>query len=406
MRERVVITGLGCVLPGALGVDEFWHRMVNASSLLGGITRFDPSEYRTRIAGELTADISLLVGFNVLACSRNAQFALAAAREALRDAHMLDEPALASAGICLGSGLGGLYFSEESIATLHSKGVRGVSPAEVPFVDPNGIVNQIAMHWGMCGQQLTISTACSSSAHAIGHALDMIRSGRCDAVLAGGVEATVSPLMFAGFDRLRAMSTRNDDPGTACRPFSHDRDGFVMSEGAAMLFLERESHAKHRGVRILAELKGYGASGGAHSAVAPQPDGEDALLAMRRALADAGVTLDEVDLVNPHGTGTRLNDAAEELALQKLFGDRLFSVPMTPVKQLTGHTLGAAAAVESVHVVKSIVESFVTPVRHYESARPLRILRGRGESLHIRNVINNSFGFGNNNVSLIFGAYQ
>lgn len=403
---RVVVTGIGCLIPGALNADQFWQRMMGAESALDAITRFDVSAYRTRIGGELTTDISDLVGFNVRNCSRNAQFAIAAALETLRDARMLDVPALADVGICLGSGLGGIYFSEESITALHKLGPRGVSPAEVPFVDPNGIVNQVAIRWGLRGPQLTISTACSSSAHALGHALDMIRAGRCDAVLAGGVEATMSPLVFAGFDRVRAMSARNDDPKVACRPFSDDRDGFVMSEGAAMLFLEKESHARSRGARILAELKGYGACGGAYNVVSPRPDGEDLLVSMRKALQDAHVSTDEIDLVNPHGTGTRLNDEAEKLALRKLFGEKLDSLPLTPIKQLTGHMLGASAAVESVHVVKSIAESFVTPVRHYESERPLRILREQGESLRIRNAVNNSFGFGNNNATLVFGAYS
>lgn len=405
MSERVFVTGVGCVIPKALNAEAFWHRMVRAESSLERVTRFDASEYRTQIAGELTADISTLVGFNVRASSRNAQFAVAAALETLRDARILDDPSLSDTGICLGSGLGGVYFSEESIKSLLDKGPRGVSPYEVPYVDPNGIVNQVAIRWGMRGAQMTISSACSSSAHAIGHALDMIRAGRCDAVLAGGVEATISPLIFAGFDRIRAMSARNSTPHTACRPFSDDRDGFVMSEGAAMLFLESESHARRRGARILAELKGYGACGGAYHAVAPRPNGEDLVVAMHKALADGGVGPDEVDLINPHGTGTRLNDDAEAIALRTVFGDRLDDLAITPIKQLTGHLLGASAALESVHVVKSIQASFVTPVQHYQSTKALRVLCGQGESRTLRNVINNSFGFGNNNASLVFGAY-
>ena len=388
-------------------MDEFWQRMKHAESSLGQITRFDTAAYRTKIGGEIAVDIPAHFDLNIRGSSRVAQFAIVAAREALAQAQMTEwQAGLERCGICLGSGLGGLYFSEESITALHRVGPRGVSPMEVPFVDPNGIVSQVAIRWGMRGPQLTISTACSSSAHAIGHALDMIRAGRCEAVLAGGAEATMSPLIFAGFDRIRAMSARNDDAATACRPFSDDRDGFVMSEGAAMLMLESESHARARGAPILAELKGYGASGGAFNAVSPRPDGADLLASMRLALDDAGVRPQDIDLINPHGTGTQLNDEAEERALRMVFGERLAAVPLTPIKQLTGHMLGAAAALESVHVVKSIAESFVTPVRRHQSASPLTILQERGREMALGNVLNNSFGFGNNNASLVFGAYQ
>ncbi|HEX7638288.1 MAG TPA: beta-ketoacyl-[acyl-carrier-protein] synthase family protein [Burkholderiaceae bacterium] len=405
MKEKVIVTGLGCLIPGIPGAEDFWKSMLCAGSFLSRIGRFDANPYRTRIAGELSLDISEHVGFNVRAHSRGVQFSLAAAQEALRHAGVLGDAArLEPCGICLGSGLGGLYFSEEAMAALHRAGPRGVSPMQVPSVDPNAIVSQVALRWGIRGPQLTTSTACSSSAHALGLSLDMLRAGRCGMVLAGGAEATISPLVFAGFDRIRAMSTRNEDATTACRPFSGDRDGFVMSEGAAMLVLETESHARARGATMLAELKGYGASGGAFNAVAPRPGGEDSLVAMRKALADAGVAPDEIDLVNPHGTGTALNDDAEELALQALLGDHVRQVYVTPTKQLTGHLLGAAAALESVHVVQSIVRRTVTPIRLHDGRGRLRILQGEARAHPIRNALNNSFGFGNNNAALVFGA--
>ncbi len=309
-------------------------------------------------------------------------------------------------GVCLGSGLGGMYFTEEAIASLYEHGTRGISPLTVPFVDPNAIVSRVAIQWKLTGPQLTISTACSSSAHAIGVAADMIRSGRCDAVLTGGVEATISPLVFSGFDRLRAMTSRNDTPDVACRPFSEDRDGFVMGEGAAVLLLESESSAIKRGARIHAELLGYGASGGAYHPVAPLPDGTDLVAAMKAALVDAGVGPDEIDLINPHGTGTRLNDDAELLALRTVFGQSLDRIHVTPTKQLSGHLLGASAALESLHVIKSIEESFVTPIRYADRSSGLNILVGSGLRKEIRVAIKNSFGFGNNNVSLIFGVYR
>lgn len=276
----------------------------------------------------------------------------------------------------------------------------------VPFVDPNGIVNQIALKWGLRGQQFTVSTACSSSAHAIGLALDTIRAGRCDAVLAGGVEATMSPLVFAGFDRLRAMSARNHEPQTACRPFSADRDGFVMGEGAAMLVLERESVARARGATIHAVLCGYGSSGGAHHPVMPRPDGSDQIVAIRAALKDAGISAQDIDLINPHGTGTRLNDDAELLALRAVFDAALESISVTPTKQLTGHLLGASGALESLHLVKCIAEQSVTPIRLVDGSSGLDIQTGAVRKRVLRFALNNSFGFGNNNVSLIFGVYS
>jgi 3-oxoacyl-[acyl-carrier-protein] synthase II len=406
MSKRVVITGVGCLAPQVNNFRDFWQAMLVAKSMIGQVTRFDTSEYRTQIGGEITADISSIMGFNVKALSRNAQFSMAAAKDALDSAGVVGNGyALSDVGICLGSGLGGIYFSEESMAALLRSGPRGVSPVEVPYVDPNGIVNNLAIHWGMRGQQLTISTACSSSAHAIGHAMDWIRHGRCKAVLAGGVEATMSPLVFAGFDRLRAMSSLNDKPEIACRPFSNSRDGFVMSEGAAMLFLEEASAAEDRGATILAEVMGYGASGGAHHIVSPRPDGEDLVDAICKAIKDAKISASEIDFVSPHGTGTRLNDEAEEKALRRIFGERISDIAVVPTKQLTGHLLGAAAALECVHTVMSLSTGCITPVRQYESSTPLNVCVGSVKQKPLRYAIKNSFGFGNNNVSLIFGKY-
>lgn len=403
--SRVVVTGVGCFLPSVNSAQEFFSAMKEARTLLSQITRFDTTDYRTRIGGEITEDISDHIGFNVRSMSRNAQFSMAATQDALLNAGLLDGEDLSDMGICLGSGLGGIYFSEESITALHSLGPRGVSPVEVPSVDPNGIVNQVAIRWGLRGPQLTISTACSSSAHAIGQAMDWIRHGRCEMALVGGVEATISPLVFAGFDRVRAMSSRNDDPTSACRPFSDDRDGFVMSEGAAMLVLEEEERAQARGATVLAEVLGYGASGGAHHIVAPRPDGRDIEIAMRKALNDAGLTPDSIDGISPHGTGTRLNDEVEEKALWEMFGDRLKSIPLSPIKQLTGHLLGAAGAVEVVHTVQSIASKYLTPIQYYNAVRPLCVSVGQGREYQQKRVLKNSFGFGNNNVSLVLGEY-
>lgn len=408
MHHKVLVTGLGSITTFGLGVGQLWSALQDARSAVGMVQRFNTANYRTKIGAEIDDNnLSALIGFNLNNLSRNAKFAVVAAHEALQDSQLLDDKNdISKVGICLGSGLGGIYFSEEAMASLLEVGPRGVSPMTVPFVDPNSIVNQIAMKWGLMGQQFTVSTACSSSAHAIGIAMDMIRSGRCGAVLAGGVEATMSPLVFAGFDRLRAMSTRNETPETACRPFAKDRDGFAMAEGAAMLLLESESQAIARGAKIYAEVMGYGATGGAYHSVMPRPDGSDMIEAMRLAISDARISLDRVDLVNPHGTGTKLNDEAELKALRSVFGAHLDNIAITPTKQLTGHMLGGAGALESLHVVKSISESCVTPICHSDESSGLDIAIGAGRYKNIRVAINNSFGFGNNNASLVFGAYQ
>lgn len=404
-KSRVVVTGVGCFLPTANTAQNFFQAMKEARTLLSNITRFDTSDYRTQIGGEITCDVSDHLGFVVRNMSRNAQFSMAAAKDALVNAGLLDGSDLSEMGVCLGSGLGGIYFSEESISALHRLGPKGVSPVEVPFVDPNGIVTQVAIRWGLRGPQLTISTACSSSAHAIGQAMDWIRHGRCEMVLVGGVEATMSPLVFAGFDRVRAMSSRNDSPAIACRPFSDDRDGFVMSEGAAMLVLESADRARARGAKVLAEVLGYGASGGAHHIVAPRPDGHDLKITMQKALLDAELTADEIDGISPHGTGTLLNDEVEERALHEIFGERLYAIPLSPIKQLTGHLLGAAGALEVVHTVQSIASGYLTPVQYYNAARPLCVSVDQGREFQQRKVLKNSFGFGNNNVSLVLGEY-
>jgi len=407
MSERVVVTGLGCVAPKIPNADVFWARMLHAESSLGAIKGFDISAYRTQIGGELDLDLEALSGMPLRAFSRPTRFALVAAQEALQQAGMADDPErLNHTGICLGTGLGGMYFAEESLVALLRDGPRGVSPMLVPYVDPNSMLNQIAIRWGMRGPQWSIATACSSSGHALGQALDAIRSGRCQAMLAGGAETTISKLFFAGFDRLRAMSSRNQEPELACRPFSGDRDGFVLSEGAAMLVLESEQHARARGANILAELQGYGAGGGAFNSVSPVPGGEDLVRAMRSALRDAGITADDIDLINPHGTGTRLNDDAEAGAMQQVLGKRLTHVHVTPTKQLTGHLLGAAAALESVHVVQSIAASMVTPIKYFDGGYPINIATEGPLPSRIRHAMNHSFGFGNNNAVLVFGEYQ
>ena len=401
--EKVVITGLSAISSLGDNLNEFWENMLQSKSGIARISRFDPAEYRTRIAAEIKTNISTLLGYSVANLSLNSQFALAAAAEVVKDA-ALEEAGMDKRriGISLGTGLGGMYYTEDALTRLIKSGPTRVNPMTVPFIDPNSIVNQIAIKWGFIGQQQTVATACSSSANAIGMALDMIRSGRVDAVLTGGVEATITPLMVAGFDRLRAMSSQNEDPENSCRPFAIDRDGFVLGEGAAMLFLEKESSAKARGARIYAELAGFGSTGGGYHAVMPIPDGSDSALAMQLALEDANIGAGDIDMINPHGTGTKLNDAAEFNAMKLVFGDRLASIHMSPTKQLTGHLLGAAGALEAVYAVKSLQTQTITPFRKLDDEFSLNINFSTPVAAKLACAMSNSFAFGNNNVSLVF----
>ncbi len=401
--EKVVITGLSAISALGDNLDEFWENLLQAKSGIARIFRFDPAEYRTQIAAEIKTNMSTLLGYSVANLSLNTQFAMAAAAELVRDAGLensgIDKRRI---GISLGTGLGGMYYTEDALTRLIKSGPSRVNPMTVPFIEPNSIVNQIAIKWGFIGQQHTIATACSSSANAIGIALDMIRSGRVDAVLTGGVEATITPLMVAGFDRLRAMSNNNDDPENSSRPFAHDRDGFVLGEGAAMLLLEKESAAKARGAKIYAELAGFGSTGGGYHMVMPIPDGSDSALAMQLALEDANIGAGEIDLINPHGTGTKLNDVAEFNAMKLIFGDRLSAIHMTPTKQLTGHLLGAAGALEAVYTVKAMQTQTITPFKKLDDEFSLNINFSAPLAAKLSCAMSNSFAFGNNNVSLVF----
>jgi 3-oxoacyl-[acyl-carrier-protein] synthase II len=378
--------------------------MLAGQSSVAALRHFDVSSYRTRIGAALPdEEVEKIAG---AARGRVAHIALACARQATADAGLAASGEHPRIGISLGSGLGGLYFGEDALRRLLELGPGRISPVTVPVVDPNAMVNSIAQDCRLLGQQFTVSTACSSSGHAIGVGLDMIRSGRVDAVLAGGVETGVSPLAFAGFDRLHVMSTRNDDPARACRPFSRDRDGFAMGEGGAMLMLEAEDSARRRGARVYARLLGYGGNGGGYHPVMSMPDGSDAALAMRLALADAGIGAHDIDLVNPHGTGTAQNDAAEFQALRLTFGDALAQVSVTPTKQLTGHLLGAAGAVEALHTVLSVHHGAITPIAYCDNEFGLNIQTGTAASRPIQYAMSNSFGFGNNNATLIFGKHS
>jgi 3-oxoacyl-[acyl-carrier-protein] synthase II len=408
-KIKVVVTAVNACSSLGTDITQIWHKLKRGISGIKPISRINVDHNFTKVGAQMDDNYQKLLDLsNKDSLSKCAELSLLCAQGLLEQSNLNKlTDSYHEIGLVLGSGLGGLYFSDDSLKKIYDLPVKRIHPFTVPFVDPNSIVSAISRRWRMYGHQLTISTACSSGANAIGTSLDLIRSGRLNCVITGGVEYTFSPLIFSGFDQLRAMSRSNQSPEISCKPFSQDRDGFVMGEGAAMLMLESEQHALARGATILAELSGYGVTGGGHHIVKPVEDGSDGYKAMIMALKDANITPEQIDLISPHGTGTRLNDQAEYAAMANLFTDKLAKIPVVPLKQLTGHMLGASGAFEAVHLVKCIEEQIVTPIIHYKPEQDQRLNISTTESYakSIGSAISNSFGFGNNNVSLVFNKY-
>lgn len=406
-HKRVVVTGVNACCSLGMDIGSVWESFAQGRSNIGPIRNIDAQKMNTRIGGEMPPEFYELHKAKANKNSTINSFLSETCAQPLFESTESAGSFYSSIGIVLGSGLGGLYFSEQGLAKIYGQNNNRVHPLSVPNVDPNGVVSAVSRRWNVTGYQFAVSTACSSSANAIGIAADLIRSGRLDCVLTGGAEHTFSPLVYAGFDQLRAMSRNNSEPAVACSPFSVNRDGFVMGEGAAMLMLESEESALKRNAEILAEVAGYGATGGAYHVVKPVESGADGLEAMRLAIDDAAINHSDINVISPHGTGTVLNDSAEYLSLKGLFGERLGAIPSMPIKQLTGHMLGASGAMEAVHLVKCIQNQVITPIKQYtpEPGQNLNIETDKVRSHNIQYAISNSFGFGNNNVSLVFKKY-
>ncbi|MCA9737496.1 MAG: beta-ketoacyl-ACP synthase II [Gemmatimonadota bacterium] len=408
-RRRVVITGIGVVSPVGIGVEPTWRALVAGTSGGGPITHFEPSEdYPTRIACEVKGfDASgVLDAKEARRYDRFAQFALVATQEAMAHAG-LEGPVPgtdpARFGVIYGSGIGGIQTFEEQCRTLIERGPKRVSPFFVPMFIPDIAAGLISIRWGLQGANYATVSACASSAHAIGEALRTIQRGDADAMVAGGTEATITPLTIAGFAAMKAMSTRNDDPGTASRPFCAERDGFVIGEGAGTVVLESLEHAEARGATPLAEVVGYGASADAYHITSPAPEHAGAQVAMRTALSDAALAPTDVDYINAHGTSTQLNDARETEAIKAVFGDHAYRMVVSSTKSMTGHLLGAAGGLEAAVSVK-VCESGVIPPTINCSARDpecdLDYAHGGAVERDVRVVLSNSFGFGGHNVCL------
>jgi len=407
MDRRVVITGLGVIAPNGIGKDAFWEAIVHGKSGVDRIKSFDASDYDTKIAAEIPDfdPLNYMEKSVAKRVDRFAQFGIASAKMAMADAELdLRKEDRDRIGVCIGSGLGGVLFHEEQMMQGYQKGIDRLNPLCIPRITPNAVSGHISIRFGLTGPNTVISTACSSGSHAVGQALDTIRSGRAEVMLAGGVEAPLTPFTFGAYCALRVLSKRNDSPKEASRPFDKKRDGFVIGEGGAVLVLELLDHAEKRGAHIYAEIIGYGMTSGAHHMVMPAPEGKDAAKAMSLALEDAGIASTEVDYVNAHGTSTQANDKTETQAIKKVFGEYAYKVPISSTKSMIGHLIGAAGAVELIVCALAIENSIIPPTINYKVPDPdcdLDYVPNTARRRKIDIALSNSFGFGSNNATLV-----
>lgn len=408
MRRRVVVTGCGCLSPVGNNVTETWQSLLAGRSGVDWITLFDASQHKTRFAAEVKGfDGAALFGSReARRMDRFTQFALAAALEAFAQAGLesngLDRDRV---GVVIGSGIGGISTLLAQVEEMRARGPERVSPFLIPMMIADSAPASIAIQLGLRGPNMALATACASGANAIGEAAEMIRRGVADVMLAGGAEASIVPVAIAALNVMGALSTRNEAPQQASRPFDRERDGFVMGEGAGMLVLESLEHAQARGARILAELSGYGTSNDAYHISAPAENGAGAAISMRLALEEAGLRPEQIDYINAHGTSTPLNDKSETQAIKTVFGETAYSIPISSTKSMTGHLLGASGALEAVICVQVLQEQILPPTINYEHADPecdLDYVPNRSRRHTVRHVMSNSFGFGGHNATLIF----
>jgi len=407
-RRRVVVTGLGIVSPVGVGVDEAWASILAGRSGIGPITRFDASGFPVRIAGEVKGfDVSKwLSAKEARRYDTFIHYGLVAAMESIRDAGLEGWSGdKERAGVCIGSGIGGLPMIEETHSAYAAGGLRKVSPFFVPGTIINMISGLLSIHYGYKGPNLATVTACSTANHSIGEAARLIEYGDADVMVAGGAESTVSPLGLGGFIAARALSHRNDEPSAASRPWDRDRDGFVLGEGAGVVVLEELEHAKARGARIYCELAGYGMSADAHHITAPPEDGDGARRSMLNALKNARMATTDVDYINAHGTSTPVGDVAECIAVTRAFGDHAGKLAVSSTKSMTGHLLGAAGGVEAVFTVLALRDQVAPPTANLVNVDPacdLDFVPNAARKMTIRGALSNSFGFGGTNATLVF----
>jgi 3-oxoacyl-[acyl-carrier-protein] synthase II len=407
-RRRVVVTGLGIVSPVGVGVAEAWSSILAGKSGITRITRFDPSPFTSHIAGEVKDfdPAKYISAKEVRRFDTFIHYGLAAAIESIKDSGLdFDREQREQIGVCLGSGIGGLPLIEETHKAVLAGGPRKISPFFIPGSIINLIAGQLSIMYGLKGPNLALVTACTTANHCIGDAGRLIEYGDADVMIAGGSESCISPLGLGGFCAARALSSRNDDPTAASRPWDKDRDGFVLGEGAGVIVLEEYEHARKRGARIYSELAGYGMSADAHHITAPCEDGEGAVRCMANAMKNAGVNRDQIDYINAHGTSTPLGDVAETVAVKACFGDHAGKLAVSSTKSMTGHLLGAAGGIEAIFSVLAIRDQVAPPTINLASPDPqcdLDYVPNTARRMKITVALSNSFGFGGTNGSLVF----
>jgi 3-oxoacyl-[acyl-carrier-protein] synthase II len=408
-QRRVVITGLGCISPIGNSVADTWNALIAGTSGIATITRFDASAFSTRFAGEVKGFQidDYIPGKEARHMDTFIHYGVAAGIQAMQDSGLeISEANADRIGVIVGSGIGGLPMIEETHAELVNRGPRRISPFFVPASIINMISGHLSIKYGLRGPNLAIVTACTTGLHCIGAAGRLIEYGDADVMIAGGAESTISPLGLGGFASARALSSRNEDPATASRPWDKDRDGFVLGEGAGVMVLEEYEHAKARGARIYAELLGFGMSADAHHMTAPLEDGDGARRCMISAMSNAGINADQVNYVNAHGTSTPLGDVAETIAIKRALGDHAKNVVVNSTKSMTGHLLGGAGGLESVFTVLAVNQQISPPtinIFNQDTACDLDYCANVAREMPIRIAVKNSFGFGGTNGTLVFG---
>lgn len=410
--RRVVVTGLGILSPVGKTVSESWNNIKNGKSGISKISRFDVSDYNVHIAGEVK-NYNPLDYFDrkeIRKVDPYIQFALIAAEEAIKDSGLtLDKINKERVGVYISSGIGGISTIEATHNVILNRGPTRVSPFFLPAALANLATGQVSIRYGFKGPNFANVTACAASTHSVGDSFKIIQRGDADVMVVGGAEYPITPLGIAGFSVIKALSTRNDEPERASRPFDKDRDGFVTSEGSGIMVLESLEHAVKRGARIYAEVIGYGYTGDAYHMTAPDPEGNGAARTMSMALDDAEIKPEEIDYINAHGTSTPLNDKLETLAIKKVFGENAYNINISSTKSMTGHMLGATGATEAIFSVLAITDSFIPPTINYETKDEecdLNYTPNKGVSKELRYVCSNSFGFGGTNGSLIFKKFE
>ena len=412
MRKRVVVTGLGCVSPVGNNVNDTWQALLAGKSGAAPITAFDASAHKTKFAAEVKGfdPVALFGTRDARKMDRFSQFATAATLEAMEQAGLkVDESNRDRVGILIGTGIGGIITLLEQYEVLRERGPERVSPFLIPMMISDNAAGNMAIRVGARGPNMALATACASGTNALGEAAEMIRRGSADVMIAGGAEAAITALSMAGMNVMTALSTRNDDPQTASRPFDKNRDGFLMGEGAGILILESLEYAQARGAKILCEFSGYGTTDDAHHISAPAENGAGAAISMSLALQNADLKPEDVSYINAHGTSTYLNDKSETAAIKTVFGEQAYKIPVSSTKSMTGHLLGASGALEGVISAMAIMNNILPPTINYETPDPvcdLDYVPNQPRKAEPNYVMSNSFGFGGHNATLILGRFN